>query len=371
MKLAIIRRQYTPTGGAELYLERLLNALADGGHEIHLFCESWKGSREGIDIHPLNAGGSRATRVPRFAEAVQGALAQFTCDCVFSLERTFVQDVYRAGDGLHKVWLRQRRKYAPWWRRAFVGLGGFHREMLNLELRMLTPERTGCIIVNSDMVRREIVKEYGYPEDRIHLVRNGIDVGRFQGGDRAGTRLRYGVKEEEWLILFVGSGLERKGFSHLLKPLRRLNLWLARGSVPVPYKRARLLVVGKDRPPEADGGEIIFAGPMRDVQNAYAAADIFTLLPIYEPSSNVVSEALACGLPVLTSGCNGAGELICEGVNGNVVLEPSDHHSVSQHLQNWISHPRRCAPDLDHLSITRNVSATLEILQKAAWAKGL
>ena len=53
MKLALIRRQFSATGGAELYLQRLLQALVKGGHEPHLFAESWQGQLSGGQFHAV------------------------------------------------------------------------------------------------------------------------------------------------------------------------------------------------------------------------------------------------------------------------------------------------------------------------------
>ena len=117
MKLALIRRRFSATGGAELYLRRLLGVLAERGHELDLFTEAWDDTPPGVTLHPLRIRASRARRPVVFADAVRGELARHNFDCVFSLERTRRQDVYRAGDGVHRVWLQRRRQYSPWWRR--------------------------------------------------------------------------------------------------------------------------------------------------------------------------------------------------------------------------------------------------------------
>ena len=111
MKLALLRRQFAATGGAELYLQRLLKALASAGHEPHLFAESWdgEGRMDGVQFHAVKVGGDRAVRATRFADAVAVELTKHSFDVVFSLERTHGQDVYRAGDGVHRVWLERRR----------------------------------------------------------------------------------------------------------------------------------------------------------------------------------------------------------------------------------------------------------------------
>jgi len=71
MKLAVIRRQFSATGGAELYLQRLMTALVDAGHEVHLFAEAWSGQAKDVKLHVVSVTGTRATKPVRFAEAVR------------------------------------------------------------------------------------------------------------------------------------------------------------------------------------------------------------------------------------------------------------------------------------------------------------
>jgi UDP-glucose:(heptosyl)LPS alpha-1,3-glucosyltransferase len=390
MKIALIRRQFSATGGAELYLQRLQATLAQAGHEAHLFAEAWEfpapcgsrreeapisntskseppcvgcyeiqgeGERSPAVFHAVPVSGSRAARPLRFAEMVRQMLASERFDCVFSLERTLQQDVYRAGDGVHRVWLERRREFAPWWRKPFIGLGGFHRNMLQLEARTFDPANTRRIIVNSEMVRREILAHFNFPADQIHLVRNGIDVAWFQSGQRAETRARFGIKDDEFLLLFAGSGWERKGLAFVLQALPRLN---------AANRCCRLLIAGKGRRPSAAPPNAIFAGPMRDVENAYAAADLLVFPPIYEPSSNVVIEALAAGLPVITSAYNGAAEVLEEGVTGTVLKNPADIDGMVRAVDFWAEKKARVTADAAALSLERNVKETLAVLELAA-----
>jgi UDP-glucose:(heptosyl)LPS alpha-1,3-glucosyltransferase len=245
--------------------------------------------------------------------------------------------------------------------------------MMAQEARTFDPANTRRVIVNSDMVRREILDHFQFPADRIHLVRNGVEVERFQNGKRAATRARFGVKDDEFLLLFVGSGWERKGLSFLLRlmvDLDRVQTITVQRSSPVARKRVKLLVVGKGKKPAGVSQGVIFAGPMSDVENALAAADLFTFLPIYEPSANVVAEALAAGLPVVTSSQNGASELITEGVNGSVVGNPADPAAVFAAVSFWLeSQPRRPVKTGADLSLNRNVAETLAVLELAAREK--
>ncbi len=389
MKLALIRRRFAATGGAELYLQRLLEALVGGGHEVHLFAEAWEQPPKGVQFHTVEVNGSRASRPLTFARRVDEMLAASKFDCVFSLERTLKQDVYRAGDGLHREWLAARRKYAPWWKRPFIGRGAFHRNMLELEARTLNPANTGRIIVNSNMVEREILLNFPYPAARIHLVRNGIDVERFQSTRRAEARQLFGLDKNDFVCLFVGSGQERKGLQQVLRttsaveevrlsltemPAEHLTSERLHGSdwqldlrpELVPTRPLKTLVIGKVNRPSGNWDKVVFAGPRQDVESAYAAADLFLFLPIYEPSSNVVCEALASGLPVVTTACNGAAELIEQRINGSVVQRPDDISAALLETLYWMSvrHHHLPATNLTQLSLERNVAETMTILER-------
>jgi UDP-glucose:(heptosyl)LPS alpha-1,3-glucosyltransferase len=361
MKIALIRRQYTATGGAELYLQRLITALVDAGHQVHLYAQEWQGTPAAVTLHQVPLRAPRASRPVRFAELIAQRISLTDYDVVFSLERTFTQDVYRAGDGVHKRWLDQRRRYATWWRRPFIGRGAFHRNMMALEKRTFDPSITRHIIVNSDRVRQEILEEFGSLPDRIHLVRNGVDTARFKSGDRTATRRRFGFADTDYVLLFVGSGWERKGLHFLLRLMQRLEK---------TDPQVKLLVVGKGRLRSTPPANVILAGPMPRVEDAYAAADLLTFLPIYEPSSNVVPEALASGLPVITSVFNGAAEWLTEGVNGHILPAPEDTDALEKAVRHWMAQksarPVPCAYPLD---LETNVRETLRVLEKVAAEK--
>jgi glycosyltransferase involved in cell wall biosynthesis len=134
-----------------------------------------------------------------------------------------------------------------------------------------------------------------------------------------------------------------------------------------PVRPLKTLVVGKVNRPSGGWHNAQFIGPRADVENAYAAADLFLFLPIYEPASNVVYEALASGLPVITSACNGAAELIQHRVNGSVIERPDDISSALMETLHWMSvrHHHLPAAGLGELSLERNVAETLTILERS------
>jgi UDP-glucose:(heptosyl)LPS alpha-1,3-glucosyltransferase len=356
MNIALARREFGAGGGAELYLRRLIVALQEEGHEVMLITADAGAKPDGVEVRHVPLSGNRSARVAQFDESVCAALAGAKVDCLFSLERLSRQDVLRAGDGVHASWLEQRRRFSPAWKRWLVGRGAFHRAMMELETRAYSPANTRHLIINSEMVGRDVRARFGFPEERMHLVRNGVEVKRWRGGDRDAQRAKWGVAADEFLLLFAGAGWERKGLPFLLSALQQMA-----------DPSLNLVVAGKGRPPRDAPPGVRFVEPMRDLENAYAAADLFVFPPIYEPSANVVFEALAAGLPVVTSGCNGAAEVIEEGINGTVVADPSDIGTLVDAIQSWRACPNaRPVPVKADLSLERNVRETLAVLELAA-----
>jgi len=106
-------------------------------------------------------------------------------------------------------------------------------------------------------------------------------------------------------------------------------------------KNVKLLVVGKDRPAHYHDmagklgvlDRVFFVGPRRDVENFYGAGDLFILPSVYEPFGNTCMEALACGLPLVTTRMTGASELIREGKNGLIIDDPRNIQEMAGILQ--------------------------------------
>lgn len=362
MKIALIRRRFAAVGGAELYLQRLMASLSAEGHELHLYAESWLEHSPGVTFHPTLRPSTRARAPLAFAEAVEEQLRLMPHDLVFSLERTLRQDVYRAGDGVHATWLEQRRRHSPWWKRWWLGRSAFHRGLCQLEARTMSPAATRHIIVNAQAVGQDIQRRFGYPGGQIHLVRNGVDGAAFQGICRHQARERFGLQPNQFVLLFAGSGWERKGLRFVLELMRRKGR---------EDPDLHLLVVGRGRCSQP-GSNVQLAGPINDIPMAYAAADLMVFPPIYDPCANVVSEALASGLPVITSRMNGASELIEPGVHGEVLEDPSDIDGMIAAVEKWRQRGRGEIPAPSQpIDLAHNVAQTLRVLELAAAQRGL
>ena len=314
MRLALIRQRYTPYGGAERFLEGALEALLERNVAITLYTREWPQTKlqliEPHIIDPFHIGG--LWRDWSFARGVCRAVGRAKLDLVQSHERVLCCDVYRAGDGVHAVWLEERLRGAPALERWRVCLNLHHRYLLNMERKLFASPWLSAVICNSRMVRDEIRERFGVPDEKLKLVYNAVDSTQFHPGlaaDRDAVRDLHRIPRDATVFLLVGSGYERKGVAAALAALAQL---------PAP---AHLIVVGRERRmakfariARALGlaGRVTIAGPQSDPKPYFGAADAFVLPTLYDPFPNAALEAMACGMPIVTSTKSGAAEIALE-----------------------------------------------------------
>ena len=358
-----MRRGFSATGGAEAYLKRLARGITDAGHGAHLFTTSaWPAKEWPAGEITLLRGESPL----RFADELERTRAASGCDLVMSLERIWSCDVYRAGDGVHRAWLDRRAKIGGWRRRVAHALSRKHLATLRLEQALFGRRAAGRVIANSHMVKTEIVATYRYPAEHIDVVQNGVPVELFRSSpdERAAARADLGLAADELAVLFVGSGWERKGLRFAIEAVEAA----AEGKM-------RLLVAGRGNDALYKSPVAQFLGSVSALPPVYAAADVFLLPTIYDPFSNASLEALASGLPVVTTRANGFAEIMRDGVDGSVVERPDDVVALATALRIWSDAARREETRAmrfelaSRYDMAANVERTLAILLQAASAE--
>lgn len=320
MRIALVRQRYSAYGGAERFIERALVALGGQGITLTVLARAWTAAPGNvIRCDPFYIG--RIWRDWSFARAVCREIDRRPFDLVQSHERIACCDVYRAGDGLHAQWLRNRRAALGAFGRLGLTLNPYHAYVLAAERRLFASARLRAVICNSRMIREEIRSWFGTPEEKLHVIYNGIDCETFhprlRQSHRSGMRTALSIPIDAPVHLFVGGGFERKGVLRLIEAFARSRL-----------RDAHLLVVGKDRAlaraQQLAGAlgvasRVHFAGAQEDVRPWYGAADSFVLPSLYDPFPNAALEAMACGLPVVVTPQCGTAELVEEGVDGFIV----------------------------------------------------
>jgi UDP-glucose:(heptosyl)LPS alpha-1,3-glucosyltransferase len=360
LSIGFVRRGYSQSGGAEAYLKRLARGVVEAGNEAQLITtEAWPQNE--WPYGPIRHFQSGA--ITEFAHELEKIRPQIRCDVLMSLERVWSCDVYRAGDGVHRAWLARRRKFELPLERFVRGLNRKHRDILQLEEALLANRGADRVIVNSQMVKTEIVDLYSYPVDKIDIVRNGVPVGQFRFDPklREESRDELKVKPDEIALLFAGSGWERKGLRFAIAAMALCA-----------NRKMRLLVAGRGNQRSYKAKRVQFLGEVPDPVRIYLAADIFILPTIYDPFSNACLEALASGLPVITTRSNGFSEIVEHEIHGSTIDFANNVAGLRDAIQFWSELPRRVAVRSTNpqraaqFDMSVNVARTLEILVQAA-----
>ncbi len=367
LRIAIVRPFFTANkGGAERYALDLAGALVACGHKVDLFANEWdRPERADFRYHRVRMARKPGwLRVLTFHWNLRRALDYACYDLVLGMTPFAPQRVFWLGDGLYRVWTRVAwpNALARWLmcaKRAVM--------LINLWLeRRIMKGGAENFIVNSQLVKKQVMRDYGVPAERISLVYPGVDLARFHPGVRGqwrkSVREKLGVREDETLFLFVANNFKRKGLDLILHALAEIE-----------PARAHLIVVGSGRrwlfARLASGlgvrAQVTFVGRAGHVEQFYGAADAFILPTRYDPFATVCLEALACGLPVITSNMNGAAELIRAEENG-LVVNLSTRGSLAHAMRFFLDPGRRFAAGEGAAQTAKSFSFQDHILRMTA-----
>jgi UDP-glucose:(heptosyl)LPS alpha-1,3-glucosyltransferase len=340
MHVALVHMRYAHTGGTERYLRTLALDLLARGHKVTVVCRTHEPEEdERINFVCLRRFGlTAADRMVNFAKDVEKHVRERPYDVVYGLGKTYSHDVIRLGGGCHATYLEKAHDATLTWFEGLIGKGKRkQREALRIEAKALAAGNSQRIVVNSHMVKEDVLARYNAQPDSIEVIHNGVDLQRFQPDSKLREAIRKECKfaEDDFVVLFLGTGYGRKGLDRVLAAFPALLKNNA---------KARLLVVGYDSSAHwfqeraQDLGfysQVCFLGGRRDSEACYAAADLYVLPTRYDPFANSTVEALACGLPVITTCTNGGGELIENGKQGTVLGEPFQVKDLAEALLTW------------------------------------
>lgn len=352
MTIAIVLEHLDPTrGGAETSATQLAVELSRLGHDVTLIvrrdtlnvaaAERLAGDRQaGVQIEALGPRGlSRVARTCAFLRAAARVCQPGRFDIVHSLLPLAGCDVYQPRGGTYPatiyhstLMLRQ-----PWrsLRRGLKQLNRRQQRLAALERGLLAGDDVPHVACVSNFVRRQVLElAPELPAERAVVIRNGVSIEPLSQTEAAAARAewrhRLGIDEHAPVLLFCAHNLRLKGFAELRAILRQRpagQTW-------------HLIVAGRNKPRDrqpgpagkTDGGQSRptgntlshFIGPQPDMAPLYAAADALAHPTWYDPCSRVVLEALCCGLPVVTTAFDGAGEIVADGRDGRVIDRPDD-----------------------------------------------
>ncbi|WP_187647932.1 glycosyltransferase family 4 protein [Nitrosophilus labii] len=334
--ISFIRQKYTPYGGAERYLERLTKVLKE----------------KDIDFEIIHA--NFPNWLPSWIKALlfnRQICSKKNKKFYFSLDRIACPDIYRAGDGVHKEFLKTKG----------ISLNPLHLTYLYLEKKAFLNAKK--IIANSNMIKDQILKNYNVPPEKIVVIYNGIEIKEF---DKIESRVllskEFGIDKDIKIILYAGSGFKRKGVVEFLQTLALLESDFHAFVLGKEKNISKYKKMAKDLGIDA---KVTFTGPRKDIDYFYAASDIFLFPTHYEPFSNVVLEAMSFENVTFTTAQNGASEILPK----EFILKKPKDFSVAKKIDLFLKDEeklnktqKKMREISKNFTIEKNVQKTLEVI---------
>ena len=338
MNICIAIEKFDPgVGGAERYCWDLAHFLAERGHGIKIIC-----IRAKVPLHPsIHVMEVMCIRFPQALRHVSFALmhylkARSLPDHIhFCVGNTVYMDIYQPHGGLHRAWfIRETQRFKPSVRKIVrlikrLTFKDIVQRAMEWWIFAITRPQ---IVAISEMVSEDIQTYFSYPDTKIHLVPNGIDVNKYSAENRqyrTGIRQRYHLGADEFVFLFVAQNLRLKGFDVLVRALSMID--------EIPCK---VLVIGPVHPSDRKrsahlGDKVVFGGRVSDMEKIYPACDCLVHPTYYDACSLVVLEALASGIPVISTQANGAKMYLRDG--GGIVVAPGNVADLADAMRNMYS----------------------------------
>lgn len=317
-KLFIVRREPGGIGGAEKVANRFVKAFSK-----HFDTELIHAGKRINGMRIKGTKGPSWLKCLRFAKSAREFLDKQEDVLVLSMERGVPGTIYRAGDGVHKVWMEIKYQNSIKW--VFNPINW----MLPY-LEKISIEQSDFVVANSAMVQEEVLNHYKVPREKIRIINNGYNPRKFfvlKNDDRRSLRNRLGMQENCLHLLFAGSGWERKGLewvfqlvAEIKKKSTNVKLWVAGKG-----KRKKFNQIARELRIEAN---IVFLGSVENIAEYYQSSDCLVLPTKYDPFSNSCLEAFACECRIISTIKNGACSLISNEQEGFIINEP-DQESLS------------------------------------------
>ena len=339
LDIALICREVSLSGGGvERYASTLIKNLGDMGHHIDVFAGKWDNSLDRrVTTHrvPIRKG-LQSIKMLSFIRNCRQLLRpeRRRFDIVCSLTQFYPQDVFRLGGAIWNV-LMKRMQPARWRRTLKYLIADGYLLRLYIERKIFQEGNYRHVVAISGMVKRQLIRAYGIPDNDVTVIYNGVDLKRFNKTVktkwRKKVRDKFRFRDDDIVLLFVGHDFRRKGLEYVIGALdmvdKGVKLLVAGKGDQGHYQRTAIQAGVNDR--------VVFAGPVEEMEQMYAASDIFVFPTLYDAFGSVGLEAMACGLPVVATKFAGFSELIEDRSNG-ILLDKPDTESLALSINNLL-----------------------------------
>lgn len=180
----------------------------------------------------------------------------------------------------------------------------------------------------SEKLRSEVI-ELGADPDRVMAHPNTVDLERFFPMEQSACRKKLGLPQDQYIAIFVGHFIERKGPLRVLRALERVSDLKVKGV---------FIGRGEQKP---QGKQVLYAGPVpnKDLSVWLNAADLFVLPTQSEGHCNAINEAMACGLPVISSDIPEVRSQVPD--RAGILIDPMDVEAIANGFRELINHPEK------------------------------
>jgi UDP-glucose:(heptosyl)LPS alpha-1,3-glucosyltransferase len=387
-KIALALERFSRhAGGAEAYAVDLSQALIDRGWKVHLYGHSWDGEPAGATFHEiprLSSWVPPSLRIIHFALSHRRKVAEDDYDVVLGFGNTVAMNVYQSHGGVHRCSTMRkltavRNPAMRLLKTLSVFLSPKYYARAWIESAPFRVKPRPALIAISEMVREDLARHFQVPVQEIRLVYNGIDFRRFSASPPSGAanlRARLGF-DREVLFLFMAYDFRKKGVRYLVEAAGELFRRVGPGKFgvvvvgrtpPLPLKR----LVSKLHLDDT----VVFPGPTREPEAHYQSCDVFVLPTFYDACSLVVFEAMAAGLPAITTVFNGAAGIISHGIDGMIAKDPRDINELADAMQRFLdpallqSASAAARSTAEHYTLEANHAQMIEIMDEVASRSG-
>lgn len=389
MRVAVVIDRFDAVrGGAERSTGEFVRVLARMGHEVEVWTRSAAQSAAAAHVRTIpSAGPSRAAKLANFLRGVRRRIAEEgRPDILHAMIPLPEADLYMPRAGLIASVVRAKLEAEPTWprklaRRFSAAFNRKERMLLALERELMVAERGPACVAISDLVAEDARTTYHVPPSRLHVIFNGVDVSALDaaaaGVTREGARAVLGLDDATVVFACVTHDFRRKGVRELIAATRRLRERSAgTPAVVLVAGRGPLEKYGVLAGAAAEDGTIRFLGPVEPAVRVYRAADVLVLPTWFDPCSRAVLEALALGIPAITTARNGAAEILADGRAGLVVSRPDDADALAGAMEAFLDGARRRAAAeaalalRDRISIERHVREVVALYASLRQGRG-
>ena len=386
MKIAFITEHFNPgLGGAETYMSDFAKYLISKGHEVHFYTQDDLGDYEGIHFHIIKVTGFakkvRWMQWLSFLKQARKEAEKEDFDVVMGTGKCLGVNVFQPHGGTVKASHRQnailvRNPLHIFLKKLSNSISPKHIVAKWIEKQQYSNPKTVFVAI-SQMVRSHMKEFYNVPESNIELVYNGIDTSKFSpvtDDERVQAKQQLNLPVDKTVYSVVAHNFKLKGIKEIIE-----------SAVLVKKADDNFLIVvagyGKQKnfikQAEAAGvlENIKFLGAVKNPELVYKASDVYVQPTWYDPCSLVVLEALASGIPVITSKFNGAGEFIDNGKEGYIISRPDAKEELSTAMINLFDKNLReeqgkaARKKIENQTLLHNFEQMLKVFEKAASVK--